>query len=231
VPTYRLHRTARTHLPLNTDTVIAERFAHRIAEHFAEHHDLWVLPALPYGLSPEHAWAPGTISLRVNALAVLIELLLTQYARATRARPLLIVNGRGGNRGLLDAVIHELARQSPIRACAIHPNSLSTPNASQEAVLPEVHAGARETSLMCALAPTAVRQLRTLPRLESDADRSGEIHRQILDRATTRPWTSADQRIATAGVIGNDPTQASAETGEAIVTTGLAVCSTLLHDL
>lgn len=219
------------HLPLNTDTVIAERFAHRIAEHFTDQHDLWVLPSLPHGLSPEHAWAPGTISLRVNALAVLIELLLTQYARATRARRLLIVNGHGGNRGLLDAVIHELAQQSPIRACAIHPNSLSTPDTSQETVLPEVHAGARETSLMLALAPTAVRQVRPMSRLEYDADRPGEIRRQILDRATTWPWTSSDQRIATAGVIGNDPTQASTQLGEALVATGMALCSTLFHDL
>jgi creatinine amidohydrolase len=124
-----------------------------------------------------------------------------------------------------------LAQLSSIRACAVHPNSLSAPDTGQEAVLPEVHAGARETSLMLALAPTAVRQLRALPRPEPNSDRRGEIRRQILDRATTWPWSSADHRIATAGVIGNDPTQASAVAGEATVAAGLALCSTLLHNL
>jgi creatinine amidohydrolase len=47
------------HLPINTDTVLAERFAHCLAQYAAERHDVWVAPPLPFGLSPEHAWSAG----------------------------------------------------------------------------------------------------------------------------------------------------------------------------
>ncbi|MCX5321786.1 creatininase family protein [Streptomyces sp. NBC_00120] len=87
------------HLPLNTDTVIAERFAARLATHVAGRHDLWVVPAVPYGLSPEHAWSPGTITLTIPLYVSLIEALVAEYARATPARTVLIENGHGGNKG------------------------------------------------------------------------------------------------------------------------------------
>ena len=53
------------HLPLNTDMVLAEAFTGAIVERWGEAYDLWQLPALPVGLSREHAWAPGTLSLSV----------------------------------------------------------------------------------------------------------------------------------------------------------------------
>jgi len=49
------------HLPLATDTIIAERFAAALAGRVCGQHDLWLLPAMPFGLSPEHARAPGMV--------------------------------------------------------------------------------------------------------------------------------------------------------------------------
>src|SRR6185312_9750169 len=48
------------HLPLNTDTVIAEGITTRIVARWGERYDLWQLPALGLGLSREHEWAAGT---------------------------------------------------------------------------------------------------------------------------------------------------------------------------
>ncbi|MGW8355530.1 hypothetical protein [Streptomyces wedmorensis] len=59
MPAHGLHRTARPPLTLATDTLIAETFTrHLIAAH-GEPFDLWQLPALPYSIAPEHAWAPA----------------------------------------------------------------------------------------------------------------------------------------------------------------------------
>ena len=60
------------HLPLNTDTLIAEALTARIVARWGDIHDLWQLPALPVGLSREHAWAPGTVSHSVAAMTSLL---------------------------------------------------------------------------------------------------------------------------------------------------------------
>ena len=60
------------HLPLNTDTLIAEALTARIVARCGHIYDLWQLPALPVGLSREHAWAPGTVSHSVAAMTSLL---------------------------------------------------------------------------------------------------------------------------------------------------------------
>ena len=70
------------------------------------------MPALPVGLSREHAWAPGTLSHSVAAMTALLRDLGREIVRALPARNLLIVNGHGGNRGILEAVGHELPATS-----------------------------------------------------------------------------------------------------------------------
>src|SRR3954470_22674885 len=57
------------HLPLNTDLIVAEGLARRIVAQAGDAFDLWRLPALPLGLSREHDWAPGTLSLSVQNFA------------------------------------------------------------------------------------------------------------------------------------------------------------------
>lgn len=114
------------HLPLHTDTVIAERFTARLVDRYGDQYDLWALPAIPYGLSLEHTWSFGTISLRVGLLSTLLDTVVGEYIRATPARRLLIVNGHGGNRGILEAVAYELQAAHQVRICVVHPSSLET---------------------------------------------------------------------------------------------------------
>jgi creatinine amidohydrolase len=50
------------HLPLSTDLVIAEAAADAVAERAAaDGLDVWLLPALAYTKSNEHAWSSGTV--------------------------------------------------------------------------------------------------------------------------------------------------------------------------
>jgi creatinine amidohydrolase len=217
------------HLPLHTDTVIAEQFARRLVDRYTGIHDLWLLPTIPYGLSLEHAWSPGTVSLRLSALTGLLNAMVGAYAAAVAARRLLIVNGHGGNRGILEAALYELQLAHCVRTCVVHPSSLST--VPVESALPEIHAGARETSVMLALAPDDVHIDRLDLSYAVDTGQRDEIRRQVLDRGTTWPWSSGDARIATAGITGGDPRSATADLGEAILASALDACGDVLTHL
>src|SRR5262245_62118786 len=97
------------HLPLDTDVVIAEGLTRRLVARWGEAHDLWQLPAIPIGLSREHDWAAGTMSLSITTFTALLRDLAREIVRALPARNLAFVNGHGGNRGLLECLQHELA--------------------------------------------------------------------------------------------------------------------------
>src|SRR3954454_3984748 len=199
------------HLPLNTDLIVAEGLARRIVAQAGEAFDLWRLPALPLGLSREHDWAPGTLSLSVQNFAASLRDYAGQIVRSLPARNLVIINCHGGNRGILENLLHEMRGDFALNACAIHPFDLAKVDNGQAF---DVHGGKSETSIMLALAPDLVRRdligpLETPPDLKS-------IRELIFDRGTTWPWRTDDPRIARDGIIG-DAAGASAELGEAII--------------
>ena len=96
------------HLPLDTDTVIAEALTARIVARWGHAYDLWQLPVQRVGLSREHAWAAGTVSRSITEMTATLRDMAREIA-ATPARNLLIVNGHGGNRGILEAAGYEVA--------------------------------------------------------------------------------------------------------------------------
>ena len=200
------------HLPLNTDTVLAEAFADRIVERWGETYDLWRLPSISVGLSREHDWAAGTLSLSLGGMTALLRDLARELTRALPARNLLIVNGHGGNRGILEALGRELRGDFGLNLGALHLGAMISP--LQDAAAPEIHAGKDETSVMLALAPDLVRR-EQIPNLKAPPD-GAAVRALILDPAMSWPWSSADKHIAEAGVIG-DAREASAEHGNAIV--------------
>jgi creatinine amidohydrolase len=198
------------HLPLNTDGVIAEGLTRAIVARWGDPFDLWQLPAIPIGLSREHDWAPGTLSLSLVTFVTVLRDLARDLARALPARNLAIVNGHGGNRGVLENLLREFQGDFGLNACAIHPFDLAKVAGGAF----DVHGGASETSLMLALAPDLVRRdLIARPAQAPDAD---AIRAVIYDRGTTWPWRTDDPRLTHDGVIG-DATAATAELGRAIV--------------
>jgi creatinine amidohydrolase len=216
------------HLPLGTDTIIAERVAAAIARRAAGRHQLWLLPALPFGLSLEHAWAPGTISLRVATLTAMIGQLASEYRRATKAGRLIIVNGHGGNRAILEPMMHEITADQGLAVCTLHTGSL--PAVRPDSPVADIHAGIGETSLMLHLAPETV-NMAALPDGDSDeAARAAAISQVIRGHGVTWPWSSGDPRIAEHGIIG-DPRGASAELGRAILDSALDAAVPVLDQL
>jgi creatinine amidohydrolase/Fe(II)-dependent formamide hydrolase-like protein len=199
------------HLPLDTDLVVAEGLTRRIVARWGEEFDLWQLPSVPIGLSREHDWAAGTLSLSVESFAALLRDIASAIVRGLPARNLVIINGHGGNRGILEPLLHELGGDFEVNACAIHPFDLARVESTAEQ--PDVHGGKSETSVMLALAPERVRMARLPPAQGAD---SRAVHDLILDRGVTWPWRTDNPSLADRGIIG-DPHSASAELGEAII--------------
>jgi creatinine amidohydrolase len=199
------------HLPLNTDVVVAEGLTDAIVARWGEEFDLWQLPVVPVGLAREHDWAAGTLSLSIAGFIAHLRELAATLVRALPARNLLILNGHGGNRGVLETLLLELAGDFGLNACAIHPFDLAKVDRSVAAV-PDVHGGRHETSVMLALAPDLVRR-----ELAAEFDRKPDAVRALIfDRGTSWPWRTDDPRLARDGVIG-DAAAASAELGAAII--------------
>lgn len=176
------------HLPLSTDTDIAQALAARLA---AAVPGACLAPAVPYGASGEHQAFPGTLSIGIEATGqLLVE--LGRSATATFARVLFVCAHGGNARPLADAVARLCAEGRDVRAWP--------PRWSGDA-----HAGHLETSLMLAIAPERVH----LPRAQ--AGNGGPL-------AELMPALRAEgvRAVSANGVLG-DPTRASAEDGGALL--------------
>jgi creatinine amidohydrolase/Fe(II)-dependent formamide hydrolase-like protein len=214
------------HLPLNTDCVIAEALTRRIVARWGGEHDLWQLPVVPVGLSREHAWAPGTLSLTVSGMTAYLRDLARELARALPARNLLIVNGHGGNRGILEALTREVGGDFGLNIATLHLGAMMSPGTAAD--VPEIHAGKDETSVMLALAPELVRReamatLKPPPRGKA----AGAL---VLDPAASYPWSSDDPRLSESGIMG-DARGASAAHGEMIVARVVEAAGAVIRQL
>src|SRR5258705_8057835 len=185
------------HLPLDTDVVVAEGLTRRIVARWGDEFDLWQLPTVPVGLSREHDWAAGTLSLSIQSFVPLLRDLARDVTRALPARNLVIVNGHGGNRGILENLLHELHGDFGLNACVIHPFDLA--HAPSTAADPDVHGGRNETSIMLALAPDRVRMALVDP--PHPPPDHGAVQDLIFDRGATWGWRSNDERLAHKGII------------------------------
>jgi creatinine amidohydrolase/Fe(II)-dependent formamide hydrolase-like protein len=214
------------HLPLDTDVVVAEGLARRIVERWGDEFDLWQLPTVPIGLSHEHDWAPGTLSLSIQGFVTLLRDLARDLVRALPARNLAILNGHGGNRGILENLLHELRGDFGLNACAIHPFDLARIPGVPDGC--DVHGGRNETAVMLALAPERVRLERLA--LPTGAAEDEAIRALIFDRGVTWPWRTDDPRLAHDGLIG-DARAASAALGTVIVESVVTECGRVFAQL
>jgi creatinine amidohydrolase/Fe(II)-dependent formamide hydrolase-like protein len=214
------------HLPLDTDVVIAEGIARRLVERYAAEFDTWQLPSVTISLSREHEWAAGTLSLSITAFTAMMRDLAQTIVRSLPARDLVIVNGHGGNRGILQNLIYEMKGDFGLNVCVLHP--LAAAQVKAEGGIADIHAGLDETSLMLALAPGRVRRNQVVaPKSSPDA---GAIAAMIVDQGVTWPWSSGDPHLACGGVTG-DPSGATAEFGEKIIESILAEARPMLERL
>lgn len=180
------------HLPLNTDSAVAEHVARGLLAAAggaqADEPAVVLAPTLAYGASGEHEGFPGTISIGHEALrSIVLELGRSISGWADR---LLLVNGHGGNlRGLISAVrrLRYEGRDAAWWACA--------------AVGSDAHAGRSETAMLLALRPGSVLLGNAV------AGRTEPVRELIPSIAA-----SSVRAVSPNGVLG-DPAGASADEG------------------
>ncbi len=211
------------HLPFNTDLLIAERVASDAVERVGAEHDVWLLPALAYTKSNEHAWSAGTIWLSATTLLAVLDDVGRCVAR-TRARKLVFMNGHGGNSALVGVANRELRLHHGLMTFLAHPGV--PPDQGGESPPSElgmgVHGGTDETSLMLHLAPDLV-DMTSATRNVPEALAGNDYVR--FGGPVGFGWLSDD--FGPDGHIG-DPTAATAERGEALFTGAVdAFCAAL----
>jgi creatinine amidohydrolase len=199
------------HLPFSTDLVIAERVAEAAVERVGGELDVWLLPALAYTKSNEHAWSAGTIWLSADTMLRVLDD-IGRCVATTPARKLVFFNGHGGNSALLGVANREVRLAHGLQTFLTHPGvppdqgGLSAPDELGMGV----HGGTEETSLMLHLAPDLVdmsRAVRNVPE-QLAANRYVRFGGKVAFG-----WLSDD--FGPDGHIG-DPTNASAEHGGAL---------------
>ncbi len=145
------------HLPVGTDTLIAEGMLARLREACPAHLDLRILPVQTIGKSNEHLFAPGTLTLTAaTALAAWTEIGLS-VARAG-IRKIVIVNSHGGNLDLVSILSRELRVQAGMLAVKCQWAGFGSPPGMYpaEELAYGIHGGDMETSLMLAFRPETV---------------------------------------------------------------------------
>jgi len=90
-------------LSLSVDSILSERVGVEAAEPLG----VPVFPVVAYGITPYFLAYPGTVSLRVETYARLVQDILDSLHRAGFRR-ILIVNGHGGNIATIQAAFYEI---------------------------------------------------------------------------------------------------------------------------
>lgn len=191
------------HLPLATDLIVAEALSSAVVERgAAAGHDVWLLPALGYTKSDEHAHLPGTIWLRASTLFETIIDIGSALA-ATPARRVLFLNAHGGNSALLEVAARELRRRFDLQTFfTVGPGAAGPTERGLG-----IHAGWAETSMMLHLRPDLVQLDKATAAV---ADAVADAVHVGFTKTVRFGWLATD--FTESGVIG-DPTGADADSG------------------
>jgi creatinine amidohydrolase len=188
-----------------------------VVEAVGDEVDAWLLPALPYTKSNEHAWSAGTIWLSASTMMAVIEDIGRSLA-TTAARKIVFVNGHGGNSALMAMMNRELRLKFGLQTFLAHPHMPADQGGSSAAseLGMGIHGGMDETSVMLHLRPDLVdmsRAVRRVPEQLADND-----HVRFGGKVAFG-WMSND--FHPDGHIG-DPTGATAEIGAAMFGSAVA---------
>ena len=172
------------HLPLDTDTQIAQ---HLCAQAAQQDNRILIAPSLTISASGEHAGFPGTLSIGTDALTqVLVEIVRS----ADWCNGVVFVNGHGGNADAVAAAVSTLIGEQR-NVAAWWPRIEHG----------DAHAGASETSMMLAISPEQV----NMAKAEAGSTKPiGEISVQLRSGGV--------RAVSTNGVLG-DPTSATSQHG------------------
>jgi len=145
------------HLPYNTDLLVAERVAEAAVAKVGDELDVWLLPALAYTKSNEHAWSAGTVWLSADTMLRVLDD-IGRCVATTPARKLVFFNGHGGNSALVAMANREIRLAHGLQTFLAHPGVPADQGgvSAPEELGMGIHGGTDETSIMLHLAPELV---------------------------------------------------------------------------
>jgi creatinine amidohydrolase len=150
------------HLPFATDTRVADALAERLCRRLP---GAVRLPALPFGCASEHLAFPGTVSLREETLAAVLEDAVASLDRHG-FEAIFVFSAHGGNAEALRRVEGRLARAARRARVVVFADAGAVAatlhgaaaRLGVDASAAGHHAGEVETSILLALAPADVRR-------------------------------------------------------------------------
>ena len=192
------------HLPLATDTTIAEYIASKVGERI----NALVLPPINYGISYEHK-PLFNISISTESLTRVIEDICSSLIY-NGVKRIIILNAHYGNEHAILSCIKEIS--------LMHPNIMLASIPYWVFIDGSDHAGMKETSLMLAIDSNMVKKDKIKMgkdiRLESDHNdynANAKVSMVVLDNITL--LAESISRLTDDGIIG-DPSRASKHAGE-----------------
>lgn len=217
------------HLPVYTDTCIAEGMIARAIELLPDDLPVTFLPVQAVGKSNEHISSPGTLT---SSWETTTRLWLDIGDSVHRAgvEKLIIVNAHGGNVPMVDIVARELRVKYDMLAVGTawsrfgHPEGLPTGNES----LYGIHGGEIETSIMLHLRPDLVRMDHATDFRSTQLGFLEEFTHLRAHGLAQFGWKAQD--LNPAGTVGN-ASLATAEKGKAVVDHQAAALVALCRDV
>lgn len=209
------HEQHGPHLPFETDALIADGIARRLAAALPRSQPMLFLKTEPVGYSIEHSHVAGTQTLRFDE-AVHRWLSIAEELDRKGIRKLLLLNAHGGNSPLLTIVATEARVRFNMLVVATSWTRFGVPEGviSPEDKSLDIHAGLIETSVMLALHPERV----AMDKARHFASRQAEFAARFTHLRAYGPhafgWTMADLNAdGAAGHAG----EARADIGEKLI--------------
>lgn len=217
------------HLPIGTDTMIAQAYLARVNELLPPDIPATFLPVQAIGLSSEHIDYTGTLTLPYH-VAIRYWMAIGESVARSGVRKIVMVSSHGGNNAAMAIIAQELRTRLDMLAVATSWSRFGVPDGLFDAaeIRHGVHGGAIETSIMLAAHPEMVRQDKIADFVPTSVAMDEEF--QWLSTQRPAPFAWAAQDLHASGVAGN-ATLASADKGHRLIAHGAQAFCELLADV
>jgi creatinine amidohydrolase len=217
------------HLPLGTDTIIAEAYLARARPLLPDTLPVTFLPVQAVGASGEHRDFPGTLTLAGKTMIDVVTEIGASVARAG-VKKLVIVTSHGGNVNAVELAALDLRIRHGLFAVTTAWHRLGYPEGlfGAQEIAHGIHGGDIETSLMLAARPDTVRGAQAVNFPSSTIGLAQEAKLLGIDRPASFAWMTQD--LHASGAAG-DASLATAEKGEAALAHGARAFVELLREV
>lgn len=217
------------HMPLGVDVYMPEG----VCKHVAERTGCLLAPPVWYGVAPHHMVKPGSFTVESDTFRKYVRDICVS-AGEWGVENVLLINGHyHGEDPELEIVVRELRNEHGMHGFSVPLVELFRDSATEHRESEfSLHAAEFETSLMLALYPELVdlgRAVATEPPDDGSLPLTGL---DVLDDTRVESAVNPEDwnRLTDAGSVG-DPTVATAETGQKLLTEAVDNLSTLIEAL